>query len=96
VIRRLSSVKRRYSAHRVDDMLVETREEPESVFAGQPVFDRPQGAAGQLMAACVLALIDDGNAAGLSARQVAAFKHDDLKAALDQFVRGAHPGDAAA
>ena len=66
------------------------------MFAGQPVLDRAHGAAGELMSARVLAVIDDGNAAGLASRQVAALEHDDLKAALDQFVRGAHPSDAAA
>jgi hypothetical protein len=49
-----------------------------------------------LVSARPLAIIDDRNAAGLSSRQVAALEHDDLKAALDQFVRGAHPRHAAA
>ena len=96
VVRRLSPVKRRRSAHRVDDVLVETREEAKSMFAWQPVIDRTHSAAGELMSARVLAVIDDGNAPGLPPGQVAALKHDDLKAALDQFVRSAHSSDAAA
>ena len=48
------------------------------------------------MSARVLAVIDDGNAAGLASRQVAALQHNDLEAALDKFMRGAHPSNAAA
>ncbi len=97
MIRNLSPIKRRRAAHGVDDMFVETREEPEPVFAWQPMLDRAHGAGGgQLMSARVLAVVDDGNAAGLASRQVAALEHNDLKAALDQFMRGAHASHAAA
>ena len=68
MVRRLAPVKRRRSAHGVDDVLVETREEPKSMLAWQPVIDRTHGAAGELMSARPLAVIDDGNAAGLSPR----------------------------
>ncbi len=40
MVGRLSSVEGRRPAHRVDDVLVETREEPKSMLAGQPVLDR--------------------------------------------------------
>jgi hypothetical protein len=90
-----SSVERRRSAHGVDDVLVEAREESKPMFAGQPVLDGPEGAARELVSASVQAVIDDGNAAGLPSRQLATLEHDDLKAALDELVRGAHAGDAA-
>ena len=92
----LSPVERGGAAHGVDDMFVETGEEPEPMFAWQAMLDRAHGAGGKLMSARVLAVIDDGNAARLASRQVAALEHDDLKAALDQFVRSAHASDAAA
>ena len=66
------------------------------MFAWQPVLDGPERAARKLMSACPVAVIDDGNAAGLSSRQAAALEHDDLEAALDELVGGAHAGDAAA
>ena len=55
----------------------------------------PSAPLGELMSACVLAVIDDGNAARLASRQVAALEHNDLKAALDELVGGAHARDAA-
>jgi hypothetical protein len=66
MVRRGASIEGRNPAHGVDDMLVETREEPKPVFARQSVLDGARGAAGELMAACVFAVVDDGNTAGLS------------------------------
>ena len=60
MVRHLSSVERRRSPHGVDDVLVETREEPKPMLAGQPVLDGSRGAAGELMPARVLAIIGDG------------------------------------
>ena len=96
VIRHLAPVKRRYAAHGLDDVLVETREEAKPVLAGHPMLDRRPIAIGEMMSAGVLALVDDGNAAGLASRNIAALEHHDLEAALDQLVRGAHPRNAAA
>jgi hypothetical protein len=48
------------------------------------------------MSAIAVAVIDDGNAPRLPSRQVVALEHGDFEAALNQLVRGAHPGDAAA
>jgi hypothetical protein len=95
MVRRFSSVERRRSAHGVDDVLVEAWKESKPMFAGQPVLDGPEGAARELMSASVPAIIDDGNAAGLPSRQAAALEHDDLKAALNELVGGAHARDAA-
>ena len=66
------------------------------MLAGHAMLDRTPGAIGELMSAGVLALVDDGNAAGLASRNIAALEHHDLEAALDQLVRGAHARDAAA
>ena len=49
-----------------------------------------------LVSAGAGAIVDHGNAAGLAAGTVAALEDHDLEAALDQLVRGAHAGDAAA
>ena len=95
MIRYFAPVERRYAAHGVDYVLVETGEEPKSVLAGQAVLDRTH-AGGELMSAGVGAIVDHGNAASLAAGKVAALEDDDLEAALDQLVRGAHAGDAAA
>ena len=66
------------------------------MLAGHPVPERTPGATGELISAGVLALVDDGDAAGLASRNIAALEHHDLEAALDQLVRGAHPRHAAA
>ena len=95
VIRHPATVKRRRAAHGVHDMFVETREEAEPMLPGQPVPDRTP-VIGELMSAGVRALVDHRNAAGLASGNFAAFEHNDLEAALDQLVRGAHPGHAAA
>jgi hypothetical protein len=47
------------------------------------------------VSASIRPVIDDGNAARLPPRQVAALEHEDLKAALNQLMRGAHASDAA-
>jgi hypothetical protein len=96
MIRHLAPVKRRYAAHCVDYVLVETWEESKPVLAGHPMLDRTPSAIGELMSAGVLALVDDRNAAGLASRNIAALEHYDIKAALDQLVRGTHAGDTAA
>jgi len=48
------------------------------------------------MAARASAIVDDWHAARLAAGDVAPLEDDHLEAALDQFVRGAHPRHAAA
>ena len=78
------------------DVLVESREEPESMLAGQAMLDRSHGVAGELMPACAVAIIDHAKAACLATCNISAFEDDDLKAALDQLVRGTHPRHAAA
>ena len=83
VIRHLAPVKRRDAAHGVDHVLVEAWEEPEPMLAGHAVLERMPGATGELISAGVLALVDDGNAAGLASRNIAALEHHDLEAALD-------------
>ena len=95
MIRHLASVKRRYAAHGIDYVLVETWKESKPMLAGHPVLDRIPSAIGELMSAGVLAL-DDGNAAGLASRNIAALEHHDIEAALDQLVRDTHAGDTAA
>ena len=44
MIRSLSPIERGRAAHGVDDMFVETGEEPEPMFAWQPMLDRAHGA----------------------------------------------------
>ena len=96
VIRHPASVERRRAAHGVHDMFVEAREEAEPMLSGHAVVDRARGAFGKLMSTRVLTFLDHGDATRLPSGEVVAFEHNDLEAALDQFVRGAHPGDAAA
>jgi hypothetical protein len=89
-------VKRRDAPHRVDDVLVEAREEPKSMLARHAVVDRARGALGELVSARVLAFLHYGDAPGLPSGEAVALEHNDTEAALDQFVRSAHPGDAPA
>ncbi len=96
MVRHLAPVERRNIAHRVDDVLIKTGEEPKAMLAGHEMVDRTCGARGELMSARVFVRVRHRDAAGLAARNVPAFEHNDLEAALDQLVRGAHAGDAAA
>jgi hypothetical protein len=68
MIRNLSPIKRGRAAHGVDDVFVEAWEESEPMFAWKPMLDRAHGAGGQLMSACVLAVVDDRDAASLASR----------------------------
>jgi len=77
-------------------VLVESREEPKPVLAGQAMTDRRLGVVGDLMPASAFALLGHMNAARLAAWSVSALQDNDLKAALDQFVRGTHSRDTAA
>ena len=70
-------------AHRVGDVTVEAREEPEPVFAGQVL-------------AAVLAGLRHREASRLTAGDRQQLVDLDVEAALDQLVGGAEPGDAAA
>ena len=96
VIGHLAPVERRDAPHRVDHVLVEAREEPKPVLAGQAVLDGRDAGVGELVSARAGAVVDHRDAARLAARDAAALEDDDLEAALDQLVRGAHARDAAA
>ncbi len=96
MIHDLAPVERGRAAHGVDDVLIEAREEPEPVLAGQPVLDRCHAGIRPLVAARALAVVDYGNAAGLASRDGAALEHGNLETALNQLVRGTHSGHAAA
>ena len=97
MVRRFAPVERRDAPHGVDDVLVEAGEEPKSVLAGQRgARSSPRRRSASSCPLVSGAVIDHGNAAGLASGEVAALEDDDLEAALDQFVRGAHAGDAAA
>ena len=96
VIGDLAAVQRRDAAHGVHDVLVEAGEEAEAVLARQVVLDRRHAVVGQHMAGAGRALVGNRDAARLAAGDVAAFEHRDLEPTLDELVRGAHAGDAAA
>ena len=90
-------VERRNAAHGVDYMLVEAREESKSVFAGQSVLDGMPTPVSAVSCPLVPAPSSiTGMLRALPPGTVAALEDDDLEAALDQLVRGAHAGDAAA
>ncbi|CAN5897852.1 hypothetical protein BH23GEM7_BH23GEM7_29330 [soil metagenome] len=86
------------AAHRVDDVLVEAREEAEAVLAGHPVHRVAGSLVGVPRLGGPEAGADrrNGNAARLAARDGAPFENDHLEAALGQLVRGRHPADPAA
>ena len=96
VIRHLAPVERRYAAHGVDHVLVEAREEPEPMLAGQAVPDDSRRRSASWCPLVPSPSSIDGNAAGLAAGNIAALEDHDLEAALDQLVRGAHARDATA
>ena len=84
-----------YAAHGVNDVLVKAGEEPEPVFARQSVVDRSEPVVGELVSASAV-IVGDLDAARLASRNGLLLQDDDFEAALDQFVGGAHAGDAAA
>jgi hypothetical protein len=77
-------------------MLVEAGKKAKSVLTGQPVLNRRYSGIGTLVAAGAGAVVGHRNAARLAAGELAALENHHLKAALDQFVRGAHASHAAA
>src|SRR5262249_9601478 len=88
---------RRYAAHGVDDVLVEAGKEPKPVLAGDPVPDRTPGPIiDELDSRGVLAVMGDGDPAGLAARNIPELNHHHLEAVLHQFLRGVHARNPAA
>ena len=83
--------------HGVDDVFVKPREEPKSVLAGKAMVDPSLSLRqmGELMSAGAV-VMGHLDAAGLASRSISALENLDLKAALDQLVRGTHTRDAAA
>jgi hypothetical protein len=77
-------------------MLVEAREKTKSMLTRQPVLDGRYSLISALMAAGALPVVGDRNAARLAAGELAALEDHHLKAALSQFVGGAHTSHAAA
>ena len=86
MIRHRAPVERWDTTHGVDHVPVESREEPESVLAGQAVPDRSLGVAGELLPASAVAVIGNVKAARLTSRNVSSLQDDNLKAALDQLA----------
>ena len=77
-------------------MLVEAGKKTKSMLPGQSVLDRRHSRIGALVAAGAGSVVGHRNAARLAAGKLAALENQHLKAALDQFVRGAHACHAAA
>ncbi len=81
--------------HGIDDVLVEAGEEAEPVLAWQVMLDRVDAGIHQHVRGDAVAAGRHRNAARLAAGDVAPLEDDDLNAAFDELVRGAHPRNAA-